>query len=75
MRRFDPDPPPTPIYLEAERGELKRESRAKLHRIVTNRQKTGTYVSISIPPDVAAEIETTMMLNDSPKYQWSIGAS
>jgi integrase/recombinase XerD len=38
------------------RDEIQRDKQKKLHRIVTKRQKTGTHVSVPIPPDVAAEI-------------------
>jgi integrase/recombinase XerD len=57
-----------------ERDELKWERKAELHRIVTDRQKTGTHVSVPIPPDVAAEVKTAMMLNDNTKYMfWNTG--
>ena len=57
-----------------ERTELKRDVRHGLHRIVTNRQKTGTHVSVPIPPDVAAEVTAAMTLNDNPQYIfWNTG--
>jgi len=57
-----------------ERDELKWDSKAKLHRITTNRQKTGTHVSVPIPPDVAAEVKTAMELNENKKYIfWNTG--
>jgi integrase/recombinase XerD len=57
-----------------ERSELKWDSKAKLHLIVTSRQKTGTHVSVPIPPDVAAEVKAAMELNQNPKYIfWNSG--
>jgi integrase/recombinase XerD len=57
-----------------EREELKWDSKAKIHRVVTNRQKTGTHVSVPIPPDVAAEVKAAMELNENPKYAfWNTG--
>src|SRR5438067_6214595 len=38
-----------------ERNEIQFDRAKKLHRIVTKRQKTGTHVSVPIPPDIAAE--------------------
>ena len=44
----------------------------KLTRIVTARQKTGTHVSVPIPPDVAKEI--LAVANGNPEYIfWSTG--
>lgn len=55
-----------------ERGELQRDSKKKLYRIVTSRQKTGTHVSVPIPKDVAREVLD--VLNGNPKYFfWSTG--
>jgi integrase/recombinase XerD len=52
------------------RSEIIQEK--KLTRIVTNRQKTGTHVSVPIPPDVAAEIMA--VLNGNAEYVfWSTG--
>jgi integrase/recombinase XerD len=57
-----------------ERDELEWD--AKLHRVVTSRQKTGTHVSVPIPPDVAKEVLSVMKLNESPKYIfWNSGTS
>lgn len=58
-----------------ERTELKWDARAKLHRVVTSRQKTGTHVSVPIPLDVAEEVRDAMGLNDSPRYVfWNTGS-
>jgi len=44
--------------------------RRGIHRIVTARQKTGTHVSVPIPPQVAQELLT--VANDNPRYVfWS----
>jgi integrase/recombinase XerD len=57
-----------------ERDELEWDSKAKLHRITTNRQKTGTHVSVPIPPELAAEVIAAMKLNQSPKHIfWNTG--
>ncbi|WP_353070999.1 tyrosine-type recombinase/integrase [Tunturiibacter gelidoferens] len=57
-----------------EREEMKWDNEAKLHRVVTNRQKTGTHVSVPIPQDVAAEVMVAMKLNENPKYAfWNTG--
>jgi integrase/recombinase XerD len=40
----------------------------KLYSVVTSRQKTGTHVSVPIPPDVAEEVKAVMELNDHPDY-------
>ena len=45
----------------------------KLTRIVTKRQKTGTHVSVPIPPDVAKEIVS--VANGNPVYIfWNTGS-
>jgi len=50
-------------------GIIEDKSR-KIHRIVTSRQKTGTHVSVPIPPDVAQEL--LAVLNGNPEYVfWS----
>jgi len=55
-----------------ERNEIQNDSKKKLHRIVTNRQKTGTHVSVPIPPDVAKEV--LALLNGNPRYVfWNTG--
>lgn len=53
-----------------ERGEIILDDKKKIHRIVTARQKTGTHVSVPIPPDVAKEL--LEVLNGNPRYVfWS----
>jgi len=55
-----------------ERSEIQHDSKLKLHRIVTSRQKTGTHVSVLIPPDVAKEV--LAVLNGNPRYVfWNTG--
>ena len=49
-----------------ERSELQRDTKKKLYRIVTSRQKTGTHVSVPIPDDVARE--ALEVLNGNPRY-------
>src|SRR5436853_5564509 len=39
-----------------EREEIVFDSKKKLYRIVTNRQKTGTHVAVPIPTEVAKEL-------------------
>jgi site-specific recombinase XerD len=57
-----------------ERTELRHDKHKGLYRIVTSRQKTGTHVSVPIPPDVAGEVLSVMKLNESPKYIfWNSG--
>jgi integrase/recombinase XerD len=57
-----------------ERTELRHDKHKGLYRIVTSRQKTGTHVSVLIPPDVAKEALSVMKLNESPKYIfWNSG--
>jgi integrase/recombinase XerD len=56
--------------LTLKRRELQHDKAKNIHRIVTARQKTGTHVSVPIPPDVAKELLT--VLNDNPEYVfWS----
>jgi integrase/recombinase XerD len=38
------------------RSEIKKDEKKKLVRVVTKRQKTGTHVSVPLPPTVASEI-------------------
>src|SRR5262249_8211746 len=52
--------------LTLKRGELQHDKAKKLYRIVTARQKTGTHVSVPIPPAVAKELLT--VLNGNPEY-------
>ena len=40
----------------------------KLYNVVTSRQKTGTHLSVPLPPDVAEEAKAVMELNDHPDY-------
>jgi integrase/recombinase XerD len=57
-----------------ERIELHHDRRKGLYRIVTSRQKTGTDVSVPIPPYVAEEVLSVMTLNKNPKYIfWNTG--
>jgi integrase/recombinase XerD len=56
--------------LTLKREEIIHDPKQKLTRIVTNRQKTGTHVSVPIPADVAKELLT--VLNGNPVYVfWS----
>ena len=56
--------------LTLKRSELEHDKRKGLYRIVTARQKTGTHVSVPIPPDVAQELLT--VLNSNAEYVfWS----
>ena len=60
------------VMLEPD--EIHKDSKKELYRVVTSRQKTGTHVSVPIPPDVAEEIITAIPLNDNPKYIfWNTG--
>ena len=52
--------------LTLKRDELRHDAAKDLYRIVTARQKTGTHVSVPIPPDVAQEL--LAVLNGSPEY-------
>jgi len=54
-----------------ERGEIHFDKAAKLHSVVTSRQKTGTHVSIPLKPDVAQEL--LAVLNGNPKYVFWTG--
>jgi site-specific recombinase XerD len=54
------------------RDEIIHDKGKKLYRIVTARQKTGTHVSVPIPPEVAKEI--LAVLNGNSAYVfWSTG--
>jgi site-specific recombinase XerD len=56
--------------LTLKRDELQHDKAKKIYRIVTARQKTGTHVSVPIPPAVAAELLT--VLNGNAEYVfWS----
>lgn len=39
--------------LTLERNEIQHDARRDIYRVVTARQKTGTHVSVPIPPEVA----------------------
>ena len=53
-----------------ERSELVHDVKKKIYRVATARQKTGTPVSVPLPPDIAAEI--LAVLNGNPRYVfWS----
>jgi site-specific recombinase XerD len=53
-----------------ERSEIHFDKAKKLHRVITTRQKTGTHVSVLLPPEVAKEVLT--VLNGNPRYVfWS----
>jgi integrase/recombinase XerD len=54
-----------------EREEIHFDKAAKLHSIVTSRQKTGTHVSVPLKPDVAEEL--LAVLNGNPKYVFWTG--
>jgi len=56
--------------LTLEREEIQHDAKKGLYRIVTSRQKTGTHVSVPIPPAVAKEL--LAVKNDNPRYVfWS----
>jgi integrase/recombinase XerD len=56
--------------LTLKRSELEHDKPKGLYRIVTARQKTGTHVSVPIPPDVAQEL--LAVLNGNAEYVfWS----
>jgi integrase/recombinase XerD len=51
------------------RKDQVRQDASGLHRVVTNRQKTGTHVSVPIPPTIAAELLAV------PNGTWSCSAN
>jgi len=53
------------------RDEIIRDHSKKLYRIVTARQKTGTHVSVPIPPAVAQEL--LGVINGNPVYVFWTG--
>jgi site-specific recombinase XerD len=54
------------------RSEIVHDKAMKLYLIVTARQKTGTHVSVPIPPKVAKEV--LAIANGNPEYVfWSTG--
>jgi integrase/recombinase XerD len=55
-----------------ERSELQKDG--KVYRVTTSRQKTGTHVSVPIPPSIAEEVLSAMKLNSSERYMfWNTG--
>ena len=52
--------------LTLKRSEIQHDKRKNLYRVVTARQKTGTHVSVPIPPDVAREVLSVE--NGNPIY-------
>lgn len=50
------------------RDALRHDKAKGLYRIVTSRQKTGTHVSVPIPPDVAAELLALPINGNRPEY-------
>jgi len=52
--------------LTLERAEIIFDAAKGIFRVVTSRQKTGTHVSVPVPPGVAREVLDTP--NDSPDY-------
>jgi integrase/recombinase XerD len=57
--------------LTLERYEIHQDKAKSLHRIVTARHKTGTHVSVPIPPAVAQEL--IAILNDNQRYVFLSG--
>jgi integrase/recombinase XerD len=55
-----------------ERSEIVRDAKKNLTRISTSRQKTGTHVSVPLPPDVAADV--VAVLNGNPRYVFWTGS-
>jgi integrase/recombinase XerD len=56
--------------LTLERKEIQHDAARRVYRIVTARQKTGTHVSVPIPPDVAKEL--LAVTNGNERYVfWS----
>jgi site-specific recombinase XerD len=56
--------------LTLKRAELQHDKQKGLYRIVTARQKTGTHVSVPVPPEVAKEL--LAVVNGNPEYVfWS----
>jgi site-specific recombinase XerD len=52
--------------LTLKRNEVQHDKAKDLYRIVTARQKTGTHVSVPIPPDIAEELQA--VANGNPEY-------
>jgi integrase/recombinase XerD len=56
-----------------QRDEIQWDKKKKIHRIVTNRQKTGVHVSVPLPPEIAKEL--LAIGNGNGKYVfWNRGA-
>ena len=53
------------------KDELIHDKRQGFYRVVTSRQKTGTHVSVPVPPDVAGELLSA--LNGNPVYVFWTG--
>lgn len=54
-----------------ERAEIQEDKMKGLYRVATSRQKTGTHVSVLLPPSVAREI--LAVENSSPKFLFWTG--
>jgi site-specific recombinase XerD len=55
-----------------ERAEIIQDKGKGLYRVVTARQKTGTHVSVPLPPEVAKEV--LAVTNNNPVYLfWNTG--
>jgi integrase len=52
--------------LTLRRDELIHDKRKKVYRIQTKREKTGTHVSVPVPPAIAEEL--LAVPNDNPAY-------
>ena len=52
--------------ITLKRAEIQFDKAKQLHRIVTARQKTGTHVSVPIPPEIADEL--LRVANGNPDY-------
>jgi integrase/recombinase XerD len=51
-----------------EPDEMRHDIKKNIYRVVTSRQKTGTHVSVPLPPDVAGEVIAAKGLNGNPQY-------
>jgi len=47
-------------------GEIQHDAKRKITRVTTSRQKTGTHVSVPLPPTVATEILAVTKDNEHP---------
>jgi site-specific recombinase XerD len=52
--------------LTLERSAIQRDEAKGIYRVVTSRQKTGTHVSVPLPPKVAEEL--LALANDNTRY-------